>query len=157
MAWTTPGTATAGDVLTASFWNTNVRDNTLALSRGIIAKATITASTSYVTAATDSGLSVTWTAESDRTYLVCAYCYVNKATTGYVQTKITDSSNNIKTIGEIYLGSSTGGSLNVSLYETGLSGSITRKFRYGADTGTARIEATSTYPAQLWVVDMGLA
>lgn len=27
MAWTTPGTATAGDVLTASFWNTQVRDN----------------------------------------------------------------------------------------------------------------------------------
>lgn len=29
MAWTTPGTAVAGDVLTAAFWNTNVRDNSL--------------------------------------------------------------------------------------------------------------------------------
>jgi hypothetical protein len=28
MAFTTPGTATAGEVLTAAFWNTNVRDNT---------------------------------------------------------------------------------------------------------------------------------
>jgi hypothetical protein len=27
MAWTTPGTAVAGDVLTAAFWNTQVRDN----------------------------------------------------------------------------------------------------------------------------------
>ena len=27
MAWTTPGTATAGNVLTAAFWNENVRDN----------------------------------------------------------------------------------------------------------------------------------
>jgi len=27
MAWTTPGTAVAGDVLTAAFWNSNVRDN----------------------------------------------------------------------------------------------------------------------------------
>jgi hypothetical protein len=27
MAWTTPGTATAGEVLTASFWNEQVRDN----------------------------------------------------------------------------------------------------------------------------------
>jgi hypothetical protein len=27
MAWTTPGTATAGEVLTAAFWNENVRDN----------------------------------------------------------------------------------------------------------------------------------
>jgi hypothetical protein len=29
MAWTTPGTATAGEVLTAAFWNENVRDNSL--------------------------------------------------------------------------------------------------------------------------------
>ena len=28
MAWTTPGTAVAGDVLTATRWNTDVRDNT---------------------------------------------------------------------------------------------------------------------------------
>ncbi len=27
MAWITPGTAVAGDVLTAAFWNQNVRDN----------------------------------------------------------------------------------------------------------------------------------
>jgi hypothetical protein len=31
MAWTTPGTAVAGAVLEADFWNSNVRDNTLAL------------------------------------------------------------------------------------------------------------------------------
>jgi len=29
MPWTTPGTAVAGDVLTAAFWNSNVRDNML--------------------------------------------------------------------------------------------------------------------------------
>lgn len=34
MAWTTPGTAVAGDVLTAAFWNSNVRDN-LAVLRAI--------------------------------------------------------------------------------------------------------------------------
>jgi hypothetical protein len=31
MAWTTPGTAVAGAVLEADFWNSDVRDNTLAL------------------------------------------------------------------------------------------------------------------------------
>jgi len=31
MAWTTPGTAVAGDVLTAAFWNQQVRDNSLEL------------------------------------------------------------------------------------------------------------------------------
>jgi hypothetical protein len=30
MAWTTPGTAVAGDVLTAAFWNSDVRDNMMA-------------------------------------------------------------------------------------------------------------------------------
>jgi hypothetical protein len=29
MPWNTPGTAVAGDVLTAAFWNSNVRDNSL--------------------------------------------------------------------------------------------------------------------------------
>jgi threonine/homoserine efflux transporter RhtA len=31
MAWTTPGTATAGEVLTAAFWNEQVRDNLIEL------------------------------------------------------------------------------------------------------------------------------
>ena len=31
MAWTTPGTAVAGEVLTAAFWNQQVRDNSLEL------------------------------------------------------------------------------------------------------------------------------
>ena len=31
MPWTTPGTATAGEVLTAAFWNTQVRDNMVEL------------------------------------------------------------------------------------------------------------------------------
>ena len=31
MAWTTPGTATAGNVLTAAFWNEQVRDNSVML------------------------------------------------------------------------------------------------------------------------------
>lgn len=31
MAWTTPGTATAGEVLTAAFWNEQVRDNSAAI------------------------------------------------------------------------------------------------------------------------------
>ena len=34
MAFTTPGTATAGEVLTAAFWNTNVRDNLNQLATG---------------------------------------------------------------------------------------------------------------------------
>ena len=44
MAWTTPGTATAGEVLTAAFWNTNVRDNLNALGNIFGAATTYTPS-----------------------------------------------------------------------------------------------------------------
>jgi hypothetical protein len=36
MAWTTPGTATAGEVLTAAFWNQNVRDNLNSVKSAVI-------------------------------------------------------------------------------------------------------------------------
>jgi hypothetical protein len=45
MAWTTPGTVTAGDVLTASLWNTNVRDNSNAVGLVHLNTTTISAST----------------------------------------------------------------------------------------------------------------
>jgi hypothetical protein len=44
MAWTTPGTAVAGDVLTASLWNTNVRDNLNSVGAILVATSTFTAS-----------------------------------------------------------------------------------------------------------------
>jgi len=43
MAYTTPGTAVAGDVLTASFWNSNVRDNIAQLNSDIAGKMSSTA------------------------------------------------------------------------------------------------------------------
>ncbi len=55
MAWTTPGTATAGSVLTASFWNTNVRDNTNALYGGVRRLAYVTRTTAYTVSATSTG------------------------------------------------------------------------------------------------------
>jgi hypothetical protein len=42
MAWTTPGTATAGEVLTASFWNTQVRDNMIELDGPFTSQSTWT-------------------------------------------------------------------------------------------------------------------
>ncbi len=43
MAWTTPGTATAGEVLTAAFWNQQVRDNSLMLAPFMAGWTTYTA------------------------------------------------------------------------------------------------------------------
>ena len=69
MAWTTPGTATAGEVLTAAFWNTNVRDNSNALPRGVLGKASL--ATAFTTSAThtayqDTGLTASVTYENNR-------------------------------------------------------------------------------------------
>ena len=80
MAWTTPGTAVAGDVLTAAFWNTNVRDNLADhearfkqyayVSRNT--NATITA-TSFATASEYFSTDATWTADGTSTYFIEAY------------------------------------------------------------------------------------
>ena len=70
MAWTTPGTAVAGDVLTAAFWNSNVRDNLIASPRGVIAKTSLTTAfntSSPHTTFQDEGLSQSVTYEANRT------------------------------------------------------------------------------------------
>jgi len=68
MAWTTPGTATAGSVLTAAFWNEQVRDNfaaTRAAQINVQSSNTSTkSSTTSATYATISGLSAAITPSS---------------------------------------------------------------------------------------------
>ena len=63
MAWTTPGTATAGEVLTAAFWNTNVRDNSNMLrnTTGIVPPSVFVYNTGGKTVT--SGTAFAWDAE----------------------------------------------------------------------------------------------
>ena len=79
MAWTTPGTATAGSVLTASFWNTNVRDNTTSLPRGLVAEDTSTSTQVLLNgvAADITGLSLTATFVQNRTYRITMHIFRN--------------------------------------------------------------------------------
>jgi hypothetical protein len=72
MAWTTPGTAVAGDVLTAAFWNSNVRDNSTALPRGLVAEDTSTSTQTLVngTNADITGLTLTTTFQQNRSYRI---------------------------------------------------------------------------------------
>jgi hypothetical protein len=49
MAWTTPGTAVANNGLTAAFWNSNVRDNSLELAPFFAAWTTWTPSLTGIT------------------------------------------------------------------------------------------------------------
>jgi hypothetical protein len=69
MAWTTPGTATAGEVLTAAFWNANVRDNLNEIVTPAYGIATAENQV-LLTTAYQSMLSVTITASGIRPVLV---------------------------------------------------------------------------------------
>ena len=77
MAWTTPGTATAGEVLTAAFWNQNVRDNLNAVYTdikriGYVQRTTnYTASSSSFAGAADVFASnISFTADGTSTYRI---------------------------------------------------------------------------------------
>ena len=161
MAWTTPGTAVAGNVLTAAQWNSDVRDNSLSLARGIVARATITTSQNTTSSlATDiTGATVTWTAESNRLYKISFTTYMTKATNaGNAELLITDASNNVKQIRDTYFyGVTTFQHGFIYVVETGLSGSVTRKVRFLTTTSSLTVEGASTYPSQLIVEDCGLA
>ena len=79
MAWTTPGTAVAGAVLEASFWNSNVRDNTNALYDSIRRlgfeqrTSNYSISSTTVAGAADVFTDVTWTADGTSAYRIEAY------------------------------------------------------------------------------------
>jgi len=99
MAFTTPGTAVAGEVLTAAFWNTNVRDNMNSVANGLLNFAVTNTQTSLSTTLADiTGLSVTWTAEASHNYLVlgCVSGLIKQTNAGTFTLTITDSSNVVK-------------------------------------------------------------
>lgn len=127
---------------------------------GVMGRAQKTSDTSITTTTTDvSGLSITWTAVSSRLYKISftCICAVNTAN-AFLTVGIYDSSNNTK-----QLSRGTGGSssaqfgINGFVYESGLSGSVTRKLRSDVNTGTASIYGSATYPFQFIVEDIGAA
>ena len=128
---------------------------------GVAAKAQKTTATSITTSDADvSGMSVTWTADSTRLYRISVSCIARTTSAGnvYVTLSITDSANAAKQL--IRNGATTTDlrfELTGFVYESGLSGSITRKLRVISVSGTAEIEAGSTFPFQMIVEDIGLA
>jgi hypothetical protein len=158
VAWTTPATATAGSTaLTASFWNTNVRDNTIALPRGYVAATTlattfVTASASYVDV---TGLSVTFTAEANRRYLVSLQ-YVLGAGSAPAQIMINNTSADIVE-GYASLANFVTTSV-ISIITTPSAGSTTYKARVQSSGGNATVYGTSTRStliSRLTVMDIG--
>ena len=128
---------------------------------GVAGKAQKTTATSVTTTETDiSGMSVTWTADSTRLYRISVAGIARTTSAGniYITVSITDSANAAKQL--VRNGATTTDmrfELTGFVYESGLSGSVTRKLRVAMSSGTGEIEAGSTFPLQMIVEDIGLA
>ena len=131
--------------------------------RGVKDYASITADQGSITTETDvTGLTVTWTASTSRLYRISfagqLSSSVNATDWGWI--KVTDSSNNAKVdVAVDQLSSGLGKPFHGSVFETGLSGSITRKLRAArlAGTGNISVRAATTSPAFILVEDIGPA
>jgi hypothetical protein len=126
MAFTTPGTAVAGEVLTAAFLNTNLRDNTNALYDSVRRIAFTQRTTSYNVNATSvagagdvftgggaTGAALTWTADGTSAYRIEFFCpFVDTATNAgaAVSIHLTDGSGN--DLGRIAIVGNADGSRN---------------------------------------------
>jgi hypothetical protein len=128
---------------------------------GVAGKAQKTSATTVNTTDTDiSGMSVTWTADSTRLYRISVACIARTTSAGnlYMTVSITDSANAVKQL--LRNGATTTDmrfEVTGFVYESGLSGSVTRKLRAVMVSGTGEIEAGSTFPLQMIVEDIGLA
>jgi hypothetical protein len=152
MAITPNTTFTAGAILTAAQMNR--------LPWGIMGYAQATANQSGITTATDvTGLSVTFTAISSRYYKTTIYTFsaLQNTAAGFPEFIIADGSNVQKQAGVIYLPASTQAPLSVSVVETGLSGSVTRKARAATTAGTLLMAAGAASPMFIVVEDIGQA
>ena len=134
MAWTTPGTATAGSVLTASFWNTNVRDNTNELYGSIRRLGLVTRTSNYsISSLTVAGAAdvfssdITWTAESGVAYIIEFYCPIlytgNGATAESFAHLVDGSGNNLGALAYAGTGANQGSSQYVKMRYTPGAGS----------------------------------
>lgn len=159
---TAPGGFVAGDVLGAADMN--------ALPGGVQGYASVTANQNTITTVTDlTSLTVTWTAVSSRLYKISFQCNVQnndtvQSATEYIAIQVTDGSNNQKNEARVTGPEPADGGGNDGViplvgihYETGLSGSTTRKLRMVATTSSADLAASSTAPATLIVEDIGPA
>jgi hypothetical protein len=148
-------TFTAGEVLTAANTNTYLRGGQE------MGYAEITAASSAFTSVADiSGLSLTWTAISTRSYYLMFDGQVASSVAGdRISVYITDGSGTQVTGRTAIVSSVSDVGLTVACRLTGLSGSVTYKVRAQrlSGSGTTTISASATVPAFFSVLDVGAA
>jgi len=127
---------------------------------GVVARASVTASQSSIGATTVdvNGLSVVWTATPTRLYLTTVYLNViqgPQAATANIF--LTDGSNVQKQLLFAQVLSGSANPFVLVLYESGLSGTVTRKVRANTNVNTMSVSADASSPAQIIVQDIGPA
>lgn len=129
---------------------------------GYIASAKVTANQTGITAVADlTSLTATFTALSTRRYKYSAHLNVTSNTANdYFQAQIADaaSSQLFQTLQNTHVTANNDLGYDFSWFETGVSGSITRKLRLGragASAGTLAISASSTQECTFLVEDIG--
>lgn len=151
-----PGTPSLGDVLTTTNFNK--------LPGGWIGQVQVTANQTGITTVADlTSLTLSVTYQSGRSYLWLAQIKVQSNTANdYFGLSLTDSTPTTLTQGlyQTEANANTDWTVNLWFYEVaGSSGSVTRKLRggrAGGSTGTFQVSASSTAPAQLLCIDLGL-
>lgn len=153
---TAPGDFEAGDILGAADLN--------ALPGGVRGYAKVTSSQGSVTVWTDiTGLTATWTAVSSRLYKYTVIIPAQSTSASEViDVMVTDSSNGVKAAGRYDVAATNTVSTTTLVgYETGLSGSTTRKVRAGggegSSAGTITVSMSTTVPGVFIVEDIGPA
>lgn len=145
---------TTGETLTAAQMNN--------LPWGVAGKAQNTSDFSLTsTSAAVPNCSVTWTAVSSRLYKTTAYFYYSvNAGTGTVVGQIFNGSGGRLQEGGHYASATSYVSISLTLYETGLSGTQTRKSQalyLAGGISAASVIGNSGYPTQIIVEDIGAA
>ena len=149
-------------MLTAAFWNANVRDNSVALPRGYVALTTLatTFTTTSLPPVDVTGFSVTFTAEAGRRYLISLL--INTTNTGANQNRFYI----LKAASQLFEGfvppvtSPVLAAAHGFAIDTPSAGSVTYKVQMDVAAGTGTMYGTSTrasLASRLLVTDIGLA
>ena len=148
-------TFVSGEVVTAAKLN-QITTDINSTKRSWYATTNTTDQTGISAVADITGLSVTWTADATRLYRISVNVGLFKATTAnFGNVHITDASNVIKLSRSVWMAISDYSQVAVDWIESGLSGSVTRKARADAGSGTINIINSFTRNGIIMVEDIG--
>lgn len=159
MAWTTPRSWTSGETVTAALLNSHLRDQLLFINDRDLGYASRTSDQTLITAEVDlTSLSVAVTVDTSRRVRVTADLMVTSTVaTDHVAAYIKEGSTYLQQR-QVSIGrANSGESLQMSVILTPSAGAHTYKLALARVAGTGNVSslAAATYPASIYVEDLG--